>query len=104
MLKSKVVFDDAERPLVSIVVPAFNAARFLAAAIDSVLEQRYSPFEVIVVDDGSTDATPTILAEYGHRIRVLRRDHGGLAAARNAGMQLARGSLIALMDADDISC
>lgn len=100
--KSSAVFDDLEAPEVSVVIPAFNAARFLAEAIDSVLAQRYSRFEVVVVDDGSTDATATILAAYGDRLRVLRQANGGLAAARNAGIRFARGNWIVLMDADDI--
>lgn len=100
--KSSAVFEDAETPEVSVVIPAFNAARFLAEAIDSVLAQRYSRFEVVVVDDGSTDATAIILTTYGDRLRVLRQANGGLAAARNAGIRIARGNWIVLMDADDI--
>ncbi len=89
-------------PEVSVVMPAFNAARFLAQAIDSVLAQVDADLELIVVDDGSTDDTPSVLAGYGDRVRLLRQPNGGLAGARNAGAALARGRWIALMDADDL--
>ena len=88
--------------LVSCVIPVFNGDRFLAAAIDSVLGQTRQPVEVIVVDDGSTDGTPQVIAGYGDRIRSLRQDNAGPAAARNAGIALARGGFIGFLDADDL--
>jgi glycosyltransferase involved in cell wall biosynthesis len=88
-------------PTVTVVVPVYNAAEFIAEAIDSALAQTYRDAEVIVVDDGSTDATPAILAGYGDRIRAIGRPKIGLPAARNTAIAAARGSLIALLDGDD---
>lgn len=90
-----------ELPLVSVVMPAWNAERWVARAVDSALAQDHEPKEVIVVDDGSTDGTPGVLARYGRRIRVVRQPNRGLPAARNAGLHAARGELVAFLDADD---
>jgi glycosyltransferase involved in cell wall biosynthesis len=90
-------------PLVSVVMPAFNAERYLREAIDSVLAQTHRPLELIVVDDGSTDATADVMASYGARIiAVDGLENRGIGAARNRGIAEARGSFIAFMDADDI--
>jgi Glycosyl transferase family 2 len=90
-------------PRVSVIVPAYNLARYLAAAIDSALAQDWpaDALEVIVVDDGSVDETPSVLAGYGDRIRVLRQDNGGLVSAVDRGLGEAGGEYIALLDADD---
>ena len=88
-------------PRVSVIVPSYNAERFLRAALDSALAQEGIALEVLVADDGSTDGTAAILAGYGDRIRVLRQDHRGPAAARNAATREARGEYVALLDADD---
>ncbi len=87
---------------VSVVIPTYNYARFLPQAIDSALVQTHPPLEVIVVDDGSTDETPRVLAGYGDRIRVIRQANGGAGAARNTGIAAARGEYIAFLDADDV--
>jgi glycosyltransferase involved in cell wall biosynthesis len=87
---------------ISIVIPSYNYAHFLREAIDSALGQTYPPLEVIVVDDGSTDATPEVLASYGERIRVIRQQNQGVARARNAGIAVARGEYVAFLDADDV--
>jgi len=87
---------------VSLVIAAFNHARLLGEAIDSALAQTLDGVDVVVVDDGSTDDTPAVLARYGRRIRVLRQDNRGLAAARNAGLAAARGAYVAFLDADDV--
>jgi glycosyltransferase involved in cell wall biosynthesis len=86
---------------VSVIIPAWNRAREVCRAIDSALAQTLPPLEVIVVDDGSTDETPEVLARYGDRIRVVRQDNQGVAAARNAGIAAARGDLLAFLDSDD---
>jgi glycosyltransferase involved in cell wall biosynthesis len=90
------------KPLVSVIIPAFNRAWCLAEAVDSVLAQGFGDFELIVVDDGSTDGTAALLAGYGDAIRVLRRENRGVSAARNAGIAAARGDLIAFLDSDDL--
>ena len=87
---------------VSVVTPVYNGARTLRRALDSALAQQFDDFEVVVVDDGSTDATPEILACYGDRIRVIRQERGGCSAASNTGCRAARGDFIAWIDADDI--
>src|SRR5688572_6603202 len=87
--------------LVSVVIPTFNYGGFVGRAVDSVLAQTHAPLECVVVDDGSTDDTPTVLARYGSRIRVIRQENRGLSAARNAGVREARGAYVALLDADD---
>ncbi|HEY6471906.1 MAG TPA: glycosyltransferase family A protein [Acidimicrobiales bacterium] len=86
--------------LVSVVMPAFDEESFIAEALRSVLAQTYRPVEIIVVDDGSSDRTAEIATE--HAVRVCRRPHGGPAAARNAGLAVARGAYWAIFDADDV--
>lgn len=88
--------------LVSVVIPTYNAAQYLPAALDSVLDQSYRNVEVVVVDDGSTDTTFSVLEPYRDRIVYHWQPNAGLADARNVGMELARGDLIAWADADDI--
>jgi glycosyltransferase involved in cell wall biosynthesis len=89
------------RPLISVVIPSYNAARFVNQAIESVMHQTYSPVEIIVVDDGSTDDTAQILAALGDRICYVHQANGGLSKARNRGIREARGELVAFLDADD---
>jgi glycosyltransferase involved in cell wall biosynthesis len=89
-------------PLVSVLIPSYNRAALLPAALDSVFAQTYRPIEIVVVDDGSTDDTPAVLARYGDRIRSVRQANGGLARARNTGLAEARGELLALFDSDDL--
>lgn len=89
-------------PTVSAVIPAYDHARYLAQAIDSALGQTLPPVDVIVVDDGSTDDTPQVLARYRDRVRIVRQQNRGVSAARNAGAALARGRLLAFLDADDV--
>ena len=85
---------------ISVIVPAHNAAPYLAEAIDSIRAQAYGNLEIVVVDDGSTDATAEVAAAEG--VRLLRQPQGGAGAARNAGLELARGDLLAFLDADDL--
>jgi glycosyltransferase involved in cell wall biosynthesis len=89
-------------PTVSVVIPAYNAARYLAAAVDSALQQTFRDVEVLVVDDGSTDDTPAVLSAYRSRIHVVRQANAGVARARNAGTEAARGRYVAFLDADDL--
>jgi glycosyltransferase involved in cell wall biosynthesis len=90
-----------EAPAVSVVIPAWNAAWCVGKAIDSVLAQDFRDFEVIVVDDGSTDDTAVILSTYDDAIRVIHQPNSGLSSARNTGIREARGEFIAFLDADD---
>lgn len=89
------------RPTVSIVVPVYNGARYLREALDSLLDQSYPHLDVVVVDDGSTDDTPAILAAYGTRLRVLRQANRGQAAAMNAGWAASRGEVLSYLSCDD---
>ncbi|HJU29035.1 MAG TPA: glycosyltransferase [Candidatus Binataceae bacterium] len=86
---------------ISAIIPVWNAETTIAEAIESVLSQTCSDFELIVVDDGSTDRTPTILDSYRGRIRTMRRANSGPAAARNAGVAASSGAYLAFLDADD---
>lgn len=87
-------------PLVSVVISVFNGERFLRDAVESVLDQKYSPIEIIVVDDGSTDGTAAVARSLP--VRYLFQTNQGPAAARNRGIDHAQGSLIAFADADDL--
>jgi len=88
--------------VVSIVIPCYNSARFLRAAIDSALAQDYKPIEIIAVDDGSTDETHEILESYGSAIEVVTQANAGVSAARNKGFSVAKGDVIVLLDSDDV--
>jgi glycosyltransferase involved in cell wall biosynthesis len=88
--------------MISCILPVYNGERFLAEALQSVLDQDFPDQEALVVDDGSTDGTTTVLEGFGSRIRVLRQEHAGVAAARNRGLEEARGTYIAFQDADDL--
>lgn len=92
-----------ERPHVTVIIPTYNRARLLARALDSVVAQTFDDFEVLVVDDGSTDDTEETVAAYAdRRIRYLRQpQNAGVAAARNRGLRESRGELIAFLDSDD---
>jgi glycosyltransferase involved in cell wall biosynthesis len=88
-------------PVISVVIPAFNAAAFLGQAIDSVLAQSVGEIEVIVVDDGSTDGTAAIARSYDSEVHYVYQTNRGMAGARNRGLQECRGDLVGLLDADD---
>ena len=89
-------------PLISVIVPVYNGEKYLAEAVKSVSDQGYSPLELIIVDDGSTDRTSEIAHSFSPGVRYMRQSNAGPAAARNAGLKVARGDLIAFQDADDL--
>jgi len=91
----------APQPLVSVIIPTYNRAHFLPAAIDSVLAQDYQPYELIVVDDGSTDGTAAILQAYP-QVRSIFQPNQGQSVARNKGVAASRGEFIAFLDSDDL--
>lgn len=87
---------------ISVVIPAYNAAAFLAEAVSSVLGQSEPVDQVIVVDDGSTDTTADIARSFGQPVEVIGRANGGIGAARNSALALVSGELLAFLDADDV--
>ncbi len=99
--KGKELVEMTEKPLVSVVIPTYNRAWAVCAAIDSVMAQDYPAVEIIVVDDGSTDGTEELLAAYSTNIIHIRQENKGVAAARNRGIAAANGPLIAFLDSDD---
>ncbi|MDE6170935.1 MAG: glycosyltransferase family 2 protein [Duncaniella sp.] len=90
--------------MISVIIPAYNAATFIADCLDSLIAQDFTDWEAVVVDDGSTDSTPLLAESYAardRRIRLARRPNGGLSAARNFGLDRANGHYITFLDADD---
>jgi len=86
---------------VSVIIPTYNRARFLKKAIDSVLAQTYPHYELIVVDDGSEDNTAELVSSYGHKLKYVKQQNRGAAAARNTGIEAARYDLLVFLDSDD---
>ena len=86
---------------VSVIIPTYNSARYLGEAIDSVLAQTFRDFEVLVIDDGSSDETETMMRRYGPPVRYIRQKNSGVAVARNRGILEGRGRYVAFLDADD---
>jgi glycosyltransferase involved in cell wall biosynthesis len=96
-------FEEKSGPLVSVVMPAYNASKYIARAIESVLNQSYGNFELIIVDDGSTDNTKDVIAGFkDDRIKYFRKENGGASSARNFAIGKSEGSFIAILDADDM--
>lgn len=87
---------------VSAIIPVFNGESFLAEAVESILQQSRPPDEIIVVDDGSTDATAKVASAYADTIHYIRQDQRGPAAARNRGLMQADGDILGFLDADDM--
>jgi GT2 family glycosyltransferase len=87
---------------VSVVIPTYNRAHWLRAAICSAVQQSHRPLEILVVDDGSTDETKELCAQFGPLVRHIPQEHGGAAVARNRGLREARGEYIAFLDSDDL--
>lgn len=86
---------------VSVVIPTYNSARYIGAAVESVLAQSFTDFEVIVVDDGSTDSTSEVIAKFRSPVRYVRQRNAGVAEARNRGIRESGGYYVAFLDADD---
>ncbi|HTI51433.1 MAG TPA: glycosyltransferase family 2 protein [Planctomycetaceae bacterium] len=89
-------------PRVSVIIPTYNRASLVCAAIESVLGQGYPNLEVLVIDDGSTDDTAQVVARFGTPVRYVRQSNAGAASARNRGIELATGELVAFLDSDDL--
>ena len=87
-------------PIISIVIPTYNRADYISETIDSVLNQTYNDYEIIVVDDGSNDDTKAILSKYGDQIRYIYQENQREGAARNNGIRHSTGRYIALLDSD----
>ncbi|MEL6438410.1 MAG: glycosyltransferase family A protein [Cyanobacteria bacterium J06621_8] len=87
---------------VSVIIPAYNGDRYLGAAIESIREQTYQDYEIIVIDDGSTDNTAQIVQQYGDSVQYLTQPNQGVAASRNRGLATAQGEYIAFLDQDDV--
>ncbi|NER78118.1 MAG: glycosyltransferase [Leptolyngbya sp. SIO1D8] len=93
-------------PLISVIMPVYNSLRYLDVAIDSILQQSFKDFELLIFDDGSTDGSRERLQQYAtkdSRIRLFLREHGGLTLLLNEGLQKAKGEFIARMDSDDVA-
>ena len=89
-------------PRVSVIIPAYNAAATIAGTVESVLAQTCQDFEIICVDDGSTDATVAIIKQFGERVRLIEQANSGPAAGRNNGARNSSGEYLAFLDADDL--
>ena len=89
-------------PALTVIIPVFNGERYIAAAIESVLGQSCGSFEIIVVDDGSTDGTPSVKEAFGQKVRYEHQRNAGPSTARNRGIALATGEFVAFLDADDL--
>ena len=88
--------------LISVIIPVYNGERYLAEAINSVLNQNYQPIEIIVIDDGSTDKTSKIVKSFGAKVKYFCQNNSGSATARNYGISIANGDFLAFLDADDL--
>ena len=96
----------SENPLVSVIIPVYNVQDFLRECLNSVVHQSYSNLEILLIDDGSTDASGEICDEYARsdaRVRVIHKSNGGQASARNAALELARGEFLTFVDSDDVA-
>ncbi len=91
-----------KNPLVSVLIAAYNSEKFIDEALQSVWNQTYGNYEVIVVNDGSTDNTLAALEQWQEKITIINKSNGGISSARNAALAVSRGSIIAFLDADDI--
>ena len=90
------------QPLISVIIPAYNAEKYLAEALTSIINQNYDSIEIILVDDGSTDGTAKVAAVFETRVRYVYQENSGPPAARNKGLSMAQGNVIAFLDSDDL--
>jgi glycosyltransferase involved in cell wall biosynthesis len=88
-------------PEVSVIIPTYNSSRYLTQAVDSILGQSFKDYEVLVIDDGSTDDTQAVMRRYGSPVRYIHKENGGVSTARNRGIAESRGRYVAFLDADD---
>jgi glycosyltransferase involved in cell wall biosynthesis len=93
---------EGSSPMVSVIIPVYNGERYLAAAIDSVIDQDYPNLDIVIVNDGSTDGSAAIAQSYGSRLRHHYQENAGLSAAQNKGVALAEGEFISFLDCDDL--
>ena len=94
-----------DSPIISVIVPVYNVEQYLPHCIDSILTQTFTDFEVLLIDDGSTDNSGRICDEYAkkdNRIRVFHKENGGVSSARNVGLDNAEGEFLGFVDGDDI--
>ena len=89
-------------PRISVIMPCYNVARYVGAAIESVLAQNYDNLEILVTDDGSTDDCASVIQGFGAKVEYVRQDNGGICAARNNSLRRATGDFITFLDADDL--
>jgi glycosyltransferase involved in cell wall biosynthesis len=94
--------NDGLAPLISVVIPCYNAEAYLAEAIESALRQEAGPLEVVVIDDGSTDGSAGVARRFGGAVRYEYQANAGISASRNRGVELAAGRYLAFLDADDV--
>ena len=98
------MMDENNVPKVSVIVPVYNSEKYLPETIDSILNQKFADFELILIDDGSKDSSGVICDSYAakdSRVRVIHKENGGICSARNAGLKIARGEYLAFCDNDD---
>jgi glycosyltransferase involved in cell wall biosynthesis len=101
-LENKVIEISEADSLVSVIIPAYNVVKYIGEAVESALSQTYHSIEVIVIDDGSTDGTLSVLERYHDKVRIFSQQNGGAGAARNRGILVAAGEYVAFLDGDDI--
>ena len=89
-------------PYITVIIPAYNSGKFISQAVQSVLEQDCAPYEVLVIDDGSTDDTKAVLSQFDKSIKYFYQENRGPSSARNMGINMAKGEYIAFLDADDL--
>jgi len=97
--------DNPNKPMVSIIIPAYNAGRFISETIESVLLQSFTNWELIIVNDGSKDNTGEIISKYAaadKRISIITKENSGVSDTRNKGIEKSKGEMLAFLDADDI--